>query len=718
MSFANPFLLLGLLGATVPIIIHLINRRRPRKQAFPAMELLQRSIQRVERRWRLRRWALLALRVLLLAALSLAAARPLIGDAPQRVLASGTGGPERLAVVVDASLSMRARYEGRSSFARALEAARRQIEGMGPEDQALIVFTGQPPIVPLARPTADRGRLFGILTEVRPSWRPAQLAEAVSTACNALGFPKDEEDAVKKRPATRVVVLTDVARHAFDGAATLDVPGTKVAARLEVIDVLADVESPRRNYGFAGIVVEAVPGEGLGTMEAQARVQSYDGAKDETRPRTLRWLEDEQELAAGTVEVAPSALTQKNLLFKFDEPGSKGTVLELEPDALSEDDRYFLKVEISKQVRLLVVDGAPSGVAKEDETFYLERALRAGAADQPPPTSVSADDLARTDLEQHDVVVLAGVSTLSRNEAERLVRFVEGGGGLWITVSDSIDVDAYNTGLGPILPRPLRGIKTLRRGTSIGLDKPDLDHPILEIFSGEALGGLISARNQAFMLLEPSKTPLTNILSFEGGAPALVLGQLKQGRVALLTTSIDRDLTDLPIRPAFVPLVRQTMLWLGDALFERETQRTLVGEPRDVVLPPGATRLSVIDPNGQVHGFTRVDLRGEQVRFPDTDIPGHYRVQAAFGGGLEAWPRADFAVNVDTVESDLRAFSAMEGRAILAGEASIAESGGGAAGGVVKPRRLSAEALSSVLLLIMGLAFLLESGLTAVRVGR
>ena len=72
MSFAQPLLLFGLLAAAVPIIIHLIHKRRPREHKFAAIELLLRSVERVERRWRLRRFLLLAARVALIAALALA----------------------------------------------------------------------------------------------------------------------------------------------------------------------------------------------------------------------------------------------------------------------------------------------------------------------------------------------------------------------------------------------------------------------------------------------------------------------------------------------------------------------------------------------------------------------------------------------------------------------------------------------------------------------
>ena len=44
MGFLNPWLLLGLAGIAVPIVIHLLNRFRQRRIDWAAMELLRRAM--------------------------------------------------------------------------------------------------------------------------------------------------------------------------------------------------------------------------------------------------------------------------------------------------------------------------------------------------------------------------------------------------------------------------------------------------------------------------------------------------------------------------------------------------------------------------------------------------------------------------------------------------------------------------------------------------
>ena len=78
LSFINSLLLIGLVAAAGPIIIHLLLRRRFRKVAWAAMKLLRLSEVRSRRKTRLEELILLVLRCLALLLLALLLARPLL----------------------------------------------------------------------------------------------------------------------------------------------------------------------------------------------------------------------------------------------------------------------------------------------------------------------------------------------------------------------------------------------------------------------------------------------------------------------------------------------------------------------------------------------------------------------------------------------------------------------------------------------------------------
>ena len=78
MQFLNQILLAGLAAAAIPIIIHLLNRRRFKRVPWAAMRFVQVSLQRNQRRMQIEDLILLIIRCLLLALLAFALARPAV----------------------------------------------------------------------------------------------------------------------------------------------------------------------------------------------------------------------------------------------------------------------------------------------------------------------------------------------------------------------------------------------------------------------------------------------------------------------------------------------------------------------------------------------------------------------------------------------------------------------------------------------------------------
>src|SRR5438094_1452385 len=76
LAFLQPALLWGLTLAGIPILLHLLQRRRYRVRRWAAMEFLRASVRRSCRRLRIGQWLLLLVRTLILVCAALALARP------------------------------------------------------------------------------------------------------------------------------------------------------------------------------------------------------------------------------------------------------------------------------------------------------------------------------------------------------------------------------------------------------------------------------------------------------------------------------------------------------------------------------------------------------------------------------------------------------------------------------------------------------------------
>jgi hypothetical protein len=107
MSFLQPYILLGLPLALIPILIHLLNRLRYRSVSWAAMMFILKATRSSTSMAKLRQWLVLLLRVLALAALVFAVARPLAGA----WLGWGfSASPDTVIVLLDRSASMGADF--------------------------------------------------------------------------------------------------------------------------------------------------------------------------------------------------------------------------------------------------------------------------------------------------------------------------------------------------------------------------------------------------------------------------------------------------------------------------------------------------------------------------------------------------------------------------------------------------------------------------------
>src|ERR1700736_4742702 len=119
-TFLNPLLIWGTLLGVIPIIIHLMNRRRFRRVEWAPMRYLKLTIQRNRRRIQIEQLLLLLLRIALPVLLFVFLARPLVNPTGLERWFGGAGRLSHL-LLVDDSLSMGYASDGPPAFHRARE---------------------------------------------------------------------------------------------------------------------------------------------------------------------------------------------------------------------------------------------------------------------------------------------------------------------------------------------------------------------------------------------------------------------------------------------------------------------------------------------------------------------------------------------------------------------------------------------------------------------
>jgi hypothetical protein len=421
LGFANPALLWGLLAAAIPLAIHLFFRRRPRPTPFPAIDFILRARKETQRRLRLRKILLFTARTCLLAAIATALARPRAeqpGSAAPVVV-----GPRATAIVLDASGSMRYRLGGKTLFERALADAREALAGLGPEDPATVVVCGMD--TPTAEPPSfDRAAVSRVLDRAAAAAGHSDLTACVQAAAQALSAAKAQAALPK-----RIIIATDLAASAWRldaPAPTVDGPGGPVRPEVSVLDAARGESLP--NHAVVALEAEPDPAAGARGYKLTATLVNHGKEKLADVPLSLLVgfpsLGKEPKVAIRAfTELPAGGAVKKSLLHAFPEGGPAAVQVTLPPDALGLDDGRAVVLDVPRDVRALVVDGAPSPVKYRDEAYFVESALSSPASPVRPHL-IDAEALGQADLSQYDLVFLLNVRSVGAKAAE-LQRFVE-----------------------------------------------------------------------------------------------------------------------------------------------------------------------------------------------------------------------------------------------------------------------------------------------------
>lgn len=511
MGFLSPLFLLGLGAIAVPVLLHLFRRETAPDVPFAAVRYLQPTrIERQERR-RIQDWLLLLLRALALAILAFAFARPYV----VRAL------PEHPPVViaVDTSYSM----SGGDTMTRARAAANDALSAIDAGTPvALVAFDDRAHV--LAEPTTDHGGLGGMLATLEPGFGSTRYGAAIEAARGIFDG----------RPG-RLVVVTDLqARGWVNGAASLP---DNVA--IEVVRVGTRVENLLvRDLTVRPSVATAVVSN-AGTPDASPRV---------------RLLRDDVEIASRVVTLAGNSSTD----VEFPGTWAPGTYVVEVDDATgfgADNRRVFLFGDTpAVRVRMLLGDATDRASG-----FFLERAYAALGSGQAQrfevATAVGAEGLQATKADQAELAIWVSATGVDRRQVSVLETFVRDGGRLLVVCGPSLDprvADVVTRPFGMTLAMPSEARPT----TPGGMLADDPRHPLFASL-GEARVVLGRAQVARACALDVT-APATVVAHFADGRPALAEAQVGSGRLMVLATDLARQWNDLPVLPAFLPLVGET----------------------------------------------------------------------------------------------------------------------------------------------------------------
>ena len=187
-TFLNGAFLFAALAALLPLLIHLISRRRVSTVDFSSLRFLKELERKRIRRVRLRQILLLIVRSLIILAAALALARPTLKGT---LAGGGAHARTSVAIVVDDSASM-TRAPGGGDLLSEARAAAREIAGLLDDgDQAFLVAAGDPARAVLGEGTFSPDVLLEAVNAMEARDVGTDYSGAVDLALGLLGASRN-----------------------------------------------------------------------------------------------------------------------------------------------------------------------------------------------------------------------------------------------------------------------------------------------------------------------------------------------------------------------------------------------------------------------------------------------------------------------------------------------------------------------------------------------
>ena len=654
LSFITPMLLGGAALMAVPIVLHLIMRRKPVPHDFPALRFLRDRAVANRRRLQVSHLFLLLLRMAALALLALALARPVLRGAGW--LADGEG-PVAAALVIDTAPRMALREANETRLERAAKLAHVLLDKL-PEGSKVAVLDTAGTTAAFSPSSAAAGaRIDRLAAATQAASIPAMIAEARRLLAGSELARKE------------LYVFTDCSHGAWDNAAPQPDPAVGEPPVL-FIDVSAarprnfsiealDLSGERISAGTSLAITASAARAGPDASRAVAvEVLGRDGKYVRRAVKPVEWK------AAGPVQV--------DFEVAGLEPGTRqGRVIIEGSDDLEADNVRSFTVEVGAAAKVIVA--APRPAART--AALLVQAIA--------PTSLAKAGKARFETEAIDVESLGTVSwdaaqgivlldppPLPPQTWEALERWVAGGRGLVVWLgpragnAERFNTDASRRVLGGDL------VRVWRSPEGNYLAPAALDHPIMAAYRrvGDAVPwqDFPVSRHWEFKPAEAAADAAATVAVYRNGLPAVLDRRLGGGNVVVVTTPVSLSASDpdawntlaTGFEPwPFVILANETLLHAIDTSDDRNV---LAGAPAVLHIDRRDVPAAIVSTPAGDDFPAAVDQKRGTITVTTTQVPGNYTVRA--GGDIGGITKG-FSVNLPPPATD---FSRLSDDAIAA----------------------------------------------------
>ncbi|HVO74327.1 MAG TPA: BatA domain-containing protein [Ignavibacteriaceae bacterium] len=641
MLFLNPVILFGLLAASIPVLIHLLNLRKLKKIDFSTLAFLKELQKNKIKKIKLKQWLLLALRVLIIIFLVMAFARPAL----KGVAIGGTTSAAKTTAVfiLDNSFSMSVVDSKGSYFNQAKETIKELIKQLQEGDDAsLITIAGGNDEEMIG--TNNLADFSSKVEQAEISYASGYLHDALIKASKIVSASKNFNK--------EIYILSDFQsdRLAKEGS-------------LSDLSQILNEKVKIYSFNYSG---KEVFNLGIDNLKINTRIFEKDKpvsfdltvenfSKQSAEDAVVSIFINGERSAQQSVDIQAGESARLTMEAPVKNTGYINIYAELQDDEIIYDNRRYADLFIPPEIPVIIFADDP-----EDASF-VSLALTVSEKENLLKVTVkNTNQISSTDLSQVKTIILIG--TENAEGIDKFRSFLNDGGGLFIMPGKNTGEAGYSSIIQQLNLPGVKGAagEKNQQANSFLFEDVAYEHPLFQnIFAHEektSIRGKEAEKIESPQIFYHFKINTEgkgrNIISLNDGTSFLSEYKFGRGKLFLMNTAPVLEWSTFPIKSIFAPLINKSVYYL--AFHNEEDEEYLAGETVNININNSYPPQIKIERPDDSEEFIKTNNEQNFISYNKTGLAGIYKIYS----GEKIYRM--FSVNADPSESSLKYMSKSE----------------------------------------------------------
>ncbi len=551
MSFLSPLFLIAVSAIGLPLIIHLLNLKRPQRIQFSTLAFFKELQKTTIRKIRIKKYLLLLLRLLAIACLAIVLARPFLP--PGLNTSANSQAPSLNAILIDNSISMSRIGEKGPLLEQAKEIVQSIQESSKDEDRFILQVTnGEAQYTTII----GHNQLVRRIDDIDISSSGNYTNQRIENLYQIL-----EEAPYENK---RLFIIGDGQLTQFKDQGLPQSPGQLISSTyidLGNVDVqntaITNLESSTNMIGAR------LP------VNLSVTVQNKSDVPIANQFVSLEFMGE----LVGQYSLSTEANSSQ--IFRFEvipqEVGSSNGRVIIEGDEFTLDNEYFFTIEVPETRKILWINEENDLSASLKS--YTEVVLEASGNNDSQLSYLKSESefLGTDEIFEYDIIILDGIKSVPEYAINNLQDFVQSGRGVIFYPSQEGDIRNYNNFLQQFNIGDFEGIvgeyasfRPVARGNGFLEDHP-IFTGLFERSDNEALR-IADPDVYYYYKLKPSSSPGGfNIISLNTGDPLIREKRFGDGKLIISAIGNTPGWSNFSVKPLYAPFYYRSLLYVASS---------------------------------------------------------------------------------------------------------------------------------------------------------